>query len=267
MADFKQRQDQLRIDLRILLIKKYSNNRSAMAEALNVLPKVLRDFLEEGVFMQAANYNSIIETLKNLPFPLHSLGIAEFVRLFENIDANDSESLEKLVHETYDPIDVERLKLMRYFLEGGTLNDIRSFDILKELKDAEQSLFTKDVHVGLIDAINNDYTDFFEKHDTLADYKYMLDELNNKFASYMFGYRVPNYFLDENDNQKAVIIFMTGLRFQEIRDKGLTSQETSSINLSADDMVFCSNCGYDIRSDHFVRSFANFLNPAKMSKR
>tara|TARA_B100001093_G_C26691235_1_gene954899 strand:+ start:246 stop:1052 length:807 start_codon:yes stop_codon:yes gene_type:complete len=265
MPDFKQRQDQLRKDLRILLIQKYNNNRSALAGSLNMLPKALRDFLEEDVFMQAAKYDDIIEVLKNYPFTLANLGIADLIRLFENIDASNSESLETLIHTTYEPTDNERIKLMRYFLEGGTIDDIRGFDILNGL-DEEDTSFNKDRHVGLIEAMNNTYKDNFERHDTLAAYKPMLDELNTTFASYLFGYLAPNYFLDNNDNQKASIIYMTGNDFKRIRDKSLSSSDDIDIKLSTNDIIFCDNLGYDYKKDQFVRSFGHFINPAKMSK-
>ena len=114
MANFTQRQDQLRKDLEIMLYKNYGGNKSKMADALNIVPKVLTDFIEKDVVMQAEKYDNIIDTLRGFNFALHCLeDIAGFVNLFEGLDAKNSESLEKIYHVTYKPRDVERQKLMK----------------------------------------------------------------------------------------------------------------------------------------------------------
>ena len=132
MANFKLRQDDLRKDLRSMLFLQFSNNRSALAGELNVIPKVLRDFLSEGVYMQAKTYNNVIEKLVKLPFELHSFGIGDCVRCFQDINISDSKNVETLLYETFELKDVESMKLMKYFLEGGSLEEIKGFQAIHE---------------------------------------------------------------------------------------------------------------------------------------
>lgn len=268
MANFTQRQDHLRKDLEIMLHKNYGNNKSKMADALNIVPKVLTDFIEKNVVMQAEKYDNIIETLRGFNFNLHCLeDIAGFVNLFEGLDAHNPNSLEKLYHVTYKPRDVERQKLMKYFLEGWKISDIRNLEIMREKH--ESNFVSDDIQSGMITAVSKKYSDFFERHEALASHEVLLTELRDEFASYMFGYRAPAYFLDDQDTQKAVIIFMTGKRFQHLRDEVLTNlaDKNDKINLDIDDITFFRDIGYDFKKDVFTRSFNKFLTPAKMKKK
>ena len=121
MANFTQRQEQLRRDLEIMLHKTYGNNKTKMADALSIVPKVLSDFIEKGVVMQAEKYDNIVETLRSFNFSLYCLeDIASFVNLFEGLDIENMQSLEKLYHVTYKPDDVERQKLMKFFPRRAT---------------------------------------------------------------------------------------------------------------------------------------------------
>ena len=269
MANFTQRQEQLRRDLEIMLHKNYAGNKSKMADALNIVPKVLTDFIEKGVVMQAEKYDNIVETLRSFHFRLHCLeDIASFVNLFEGLDAKNTQSLDRVYHVTYKPNDVERQKLMKYFLEGWKLSDIKKLDIMYGKHDS--NFVSDDKEEGLIAAVSKSYSDFFEKHEALASHEYRLTELRDDFASYMFGYRAPSYFLDEDDTQKAVIIFMTGTKFQDIRDTILTydpSDKTDTMNLDIDQIIFCNDISYDYKNDVFLRNFNKFLAPAKMKKK
>ncbi len=268
MANFTQRQEQLRRDLEIMLHKTYGNNKTKMADALSIVPKVLSDFIEKGVVMQAEKYDNIVETLRSFNFSLYCLeDIASFVNLFEGLDIENMQSLEKLYHVTYKPDDVERQKLMKFFLEGWKLSDIKNLNIMHGKHDS--NFIYDDREEGLIAAVSKKYADFFEKHEALASHENRLTELKNDFASYMFGYRAPSYFLDEKDTQKAVIIFMTGTKFQDIRKKILayhSSDKTDTMNLDIDQITFCRDIGYDYNNDVFSRSFNKFLSPAKMKK-
>tara|TARA_B100001057_G_scaffold302855_1_gene303056 strand:- start:558 stop:1358 length:801 start_codon:yes stop_codon:yes gene_type:complete len=265
MADFKNRQDQLRRDLQIMLLKNYGGNKTALADALEILPKVLRDFLDVGVYMQPKRYDNLINKLKNFNLPVTHLDLVGLVNLFSGLDTKKPGCLDKIYHETFDPKDVDRYKLIEYFLNGGEINQIRDLTILDQ---DYKGIFAQEVFTGFIDTVNKDFDgNFHSRHEALSKYTYCLEELRDNFASYLFGYKAPIYFLDDSDTPKAIIIFMVGSLFQIVNDKVLIGiADEKEIELSVDELTFCNDLSYDYRSNTFLRSCGDFLDPAKAQK-
>lgn len=270
MTDFRVRQDDLRKDLHIILLQQYGGNRTALSDSLEIVPKVLRDFIDRGVYMQSAKYDKIIQRLLKFNLPVVNLDLGGLVKLLNNIDANNSANLETIFNETFDPRDVERFKLIHHFLHGGPLENIRNFDILKKGPSGDEysGSFAEDNFKGFLKVIGQNFEgDSLKKHEKLSDFSYAYNELRNNFASYMFGYRAPSYFLDKLNTPKAILLYIVGERFKSINEKVLRSlKEGSKPKLSVDDLIYCNNLSYNYDTNEFLRSCGNFLTPAKASE-
>lgn len=271
MANFIERQDRLREDLKSFLRVNFDGNKAKLSKALGINPKVLRDFINLERTMQAAKYDKIIEILrKDFSFSLGHMDIGKCVHVLDGVDLSKNK-VEMLGDFSYSPLSNERAKLMKYFLDGGHVNDIKNFTLLTDNygdPDHESHFLKSEKLDGFIPTLNKDYKDFFEKHDALANYKYLLDELNNEHGCYFYGHRVPIYFLNENDDPQAVIQFTQHEKAARIKKKvSAVGGDYSKLILESEEVEYCERNSYDFAADAFRRKFNDFLDVAKMSKK
>ena len=169
MANFKERQDQLRSDLNVILYQEFKGNKTALADALNLIPKVLRDFIDQGVTMHSKTYNNVIGVVKGFNIPLQKADVAKLVMVYQNLPSQP----ETYFQETFELLDVQRLKLINFFINGGKLN----ISDVPDLIIRDDSVFQIAEFKGFRHALETVYNTPLERHDVLSKYTHYLQEL------------------------------------------------------------------------------------------
>ena len=260
MLDFSERQNALRADLKIMLRYSYGDNKTALADALNLVPRSLRDFINGNTVMQATTYNKVIKNLIKFDIGLEQLNVGGLIQIFTNLKS----SPEELFQETFEPDKVDRLKLISYFLNGGPEGEIKKFKYLEF--EEEETGFGFDKFEGLKSAMNKNYNSAIERHEALSRYTPLLLELKKDHHAYIYGYRMPKYLLDKESNETAVLLFIVGKEFSEILKKiEVANTEEGDPDLTYEEYKLCEDLSFNIENKIFKRVLIN-QEPALMDE-